>query len=54
MDALSIRDQHVVTASGLGAVDFAKEIFEELDLATPEIRTLWYKAFKSSKYSDEI
>lgn len=54
VDALSIRDRHVITASGLGSVDFAMEILEELDLATAEIRTLWYEAFKQCKYPDNI
>ena len=54
LDSLSVRDQHVITASGLGPVDFAMEIFNELDLSTPEMRSIWYEAFKKGKYPDNI
>ncbi|MCJ7772155.1 MAG: DJ-1/PfpI family protein [Desulfobacterales bacterium] len=50
MDVIATRDQAIITASGLGPVDFAKEILEELDLATPAIRKVWYDAFKYGNY----
>jgi len=54
INSLSIRDHHVITASGLGSVDFTMEILNELNLATSEMRTYWYEAFKHGKYPDDI
>jgi putative intracellular protease/amidase len=49
VDALAVRDRHVITASGLGALEFAREIFEELSVFTPADRALWYQIFKSGR-----
>ena len=46
VDALSIRDNHIITASGLGAIDFSLEIMNELEISSPETRTIWYNALK--------
>jgi len=54
VDSLSARDRHVITASGLGPIDFTMEILNELDLSTPEMRSVWYGAFKTGKYPDHI
>lgn len=43
---LAVREQGIITASGLGAVDFAREIFAEVALFTPEELALWYDLFK--------
>ena len=47
---LAVRDRHLVTASGLGSVDFAREIFAELDVFPPEQREMWFDLFKHAKY----
>lgn len=52
MDVTATRDKGVITASGLAPVDFAMEILEELGLATPAIRKIWYDAFKYGKYPE--
>jgi putative intracellular protease/amidase len=49
VDALAVRDRHLITASGLGSIEFAREIFEELEVFTPCDRTLWYQIFKSGR-----
>jgi len=49
VDALAVRDRHVITASGLGSTEFAREIFEELEVFTPSDRALWYQIFKSGR-----
>jgi putative intracellular protease/amidase len=49
LDALAVRDRHLITASGLGAIEFAREIFEELEVFSPSDRTLWYQIFKSGR-----
>jgi putative intracellular protease/amidase len=49
VDALAVRDRHLITASGLGAAEFAREIFEELEVFSPSDRALWYQIFKSGR-----
>lgn len=47
--ALAVRDRKLITASGLGAVDFAREIFDELALFNPSDAALWFDMFKHGK-----
>lgn len=47
--ALAVRDREIITASGLGAVDFAREIFAELRLFSPANAALWFDMFKHGK-----
>ena len=54
VDSLSARDRHIITASGLGSVDFTVEVLDELDLASSEMKAIWYDAFKQGKYPDDI
>jgi putative intracellular protease/amidase len=49
VNVLAVRDRGVVTASGLGAVEFAREIFEELSVFSPPDRGLWYQLFKHGR-----
>jgi putative intracellular protease/amidase len=49
VDALAVRDRHLITASGLGPTEFAREIFEELEVFSPSDRALWYQVFKSGR-----
>lgn len=44
-----VSDRHVITASGLAAVDFARAIFAELGVFTPENEALWFDMFKHGK-----
>jgi putative intracellular protease/amidase len=46
---LAIRDRGVITASGLGCVEFAREIFEELGVFSPDERSQWFEMFKYGK-----
>jgi len=46
---LATRDRGVITASGLGSVEFAREIFEELGVLSPGDRSLWFEMFKHGK-----
>jgi putative intracellular protease/amidase len=43
---LAARDRGVITASGLGAVEFAREIFAELGVFSESDQALWYDMFK--------
>jgi putative intracellular protease/amidase len=47
--SLAVSDRGVITASGLGAVDFAREIFAELGLLSASDEAMWYDAFKYGK-----
>ena len=46
VDAPVVSDQHVITASGLAAVDFARAIFAELSVFSPSDEALWFEMFK--------
>lgn len=46
VQGLAVRDRGVITASGLGPTEFAREIFEELGVFSADDRGLWYQLFK--------
>jgi putative intracellular protease/amidase len=50
VDELAVRDRHVITASGLGPTEFAREIFEELEVFSAEERPVWYHLFKHGRF----
>jgi putative intracellular protease/amidase len=52
VDALAVRDRGLITASGLGPTEFAREIFEELGVFSPEDRRLWYHVFKHGRFPE--
>ena len=47
VDVLSVSDKGVITASGTASLEFAREIFKELNLYTTEALEAWYKLFKT-------
>ena len=48
-DVLAVRDRGLITASGLGSVEFAREIFEELSVFSAEDRAVWADIFRSGR-----
>ena len=46
VDALAVRDGGLITASGAGPTEFAREIFEELEVFSATDRPIWYHLFK--------
>ena len=46
IDELAVCDHKIVTASGLGGVDFAREIFRLLDIYSEKDLLTWYEMFK--------
>ncbi|BAH76675.1 DJ-1/PfpI family protein [Solidesulfovibrio magneticus] len=54
VDELAVTDGHVTTASGLGSVEFTRNILEALAIVTPQLRDLWYRAFKYGDYPKEF
>lgn len=49
VDAPAVRDRGLVTASGLGDVEFARELFEELGVMSWEARSAWAQIFRSAR-----
>jgi putative intracellular protease/amidase len=52
VDTLAVRDRGIITASGLGATEFAREVFEELGVFSAEDRRLWYHVFKHGRFPE--
>jgi putative intracellular protease/amidase len=48
-EAPAVREGKVITASGLAPLEFAREIFAELDLYTPAMLDAWYGLFSTRK-----
>jgi len=48
VDAPAVRDRGLITASGLGDVEFARELFEELDVLSADDRAAWAMIFRSA------
>jgi putative intracellular protease/amidase len=46
VEAAAVADRHVITASGLAAVDFARAIFAELGVFSPDDEAVWFDMFK--------
>jgi putative intracellular protease/amidase len=46
LDSPAVNDRHVITASGLAAVDFARAIFAELAVFSRNDEALWFDMFK--------
>jgi hypothetical protein len=46
VDMLAVRDAHLITASGLGSIDFARAIFAELGIFSAAHEQLWFDMFK--------
>lgn len=52
VDAPAVRDRHVITASGLADVDFARAIFAELNIFSAADEALWFEMFKHGELPD--
>ena len=48
-EAAAVRDKHVITATGLAPVDFAREVFAELQVFNAADEALWYTMFKQGR-----
>lgn len=49
VDTAAVRDRHVITASGLAPVDFARAIFAELSIFSSADEALWFDMFKHGR-----
>ena len=46
VDDLAVTDNNVITASGLGSVEFAREIIKQLDIYDEADTKVWFEMFK--------
>lgn len=49
VDAPAVRDRGLITASGLADVEFARELFEELNVLSAEDRAAWASIFRTAR-----
>jgi putative intracellular protease/amidase len=49
VDAPAVRDRGLITASGLADVEFARELFEELELLTADDRRAWQEIYRTAR-----
>jgi putative intracellular protease/amidase len=49
IESAAVRDRHVITASGLAPVDFAREVFAELQIFNAADEALWFTMFKEGR-----
>lgn len=52
--SLAVHDRGVITASGLGPVEFARAIFAEVGVFSESDRALWYEMFKHGKMPESV
>lgn len=52
VDEPAVRDRGLITASGLGDVEFGKEILAELNVLGDDDRALWASMFRSGRFPD--
>ena len=49
VEAPAVRDRGLITASGLADVEFAAELFDELDVLSESARGVWKDLFRSGR-----
>jgi putative intracellular protease/amidase len=49
VDLPAVRDRQLITASGLADVEFARELFEELEVLPASVRGEWAEMFRSGR-----
>lgn len=52
VQAPAVRDRKLITASGLADVEFARELFEELNVLSADDRRAWAEIFRSASLPD--
>jgi putative intracellular protease/amidase len=50
VDELAVTDNKIITASGLGSVEFGKEIIKQLDIYSEADTKAWYEMFKHGMF----
>ena len=49
VDTLAVRDRRVISASGLGAIELAREIFAELEILKPSDLALYQRLYRGGE-----
>jgi putative intracellular protease/amidase len=52
VDSPAVRDRGLITASGLGDVEFARELFEQLNVLDASDRAAWAAIFRTARLPD--
>lgn len=52
VEELAVTDQKTITASGIGPIEFAREIFQLLGIYTEEKAEEWYQVFKNGVWAE--
>ncbi len=47
VDELAVTDHKIITASGLGSVEFAREVIRELGIYSEAVTQMWFGMFKN-------
>jgi putative intracellular protease/amidase len=47
VDQLAVSDKNIITASGLGSVEFAREVIRQLDIYSEADTQIWFEMFKN-------
>lgn len=50
VDTLAVSDNNIITANGLGSVEFAREIIGQLKIYDADDTERWYEMFKHGRY----
>jgi putative intracellular protease/amidase len=50
VNELAVADNNIITASGLGSVEFAREVIKQLNLYNEADARLWFEMFKHGAY----
>jgi len=53
VEAPAVRDRGLITASGIADIEFARELFEELGVLSPNDRAVWVDIFRNARLPDE-
>jgi hypothetical protein len=50
VEELAVTDRNLITASGLGCVEFAREVIKRLNLYSEADTRIWFEMFKHGVY----
>jgi putative intracellular protease/amidase len=54
VDHLAVADKYIITASGLGSLEFAREVIRQLNLYSEADTQLWFEMFKRGVMPDHL
>ena len=54
VEAPAVRDRGLITASGLADVEFAAELFNELEVLSESERAVWTDLFRSGRIPPDV